>query len=474
MSIFHYNTPLVSIKEGNGNIICGSFNLIHQIDLGLYEDILSRIQLETKDIGSTSILKPQLAYQIGEISKLLGELRNHNQKTKRSINWIGSAWKWIAGSPDATDWDTILTSQNKIIENNNEQYKINKAITERIQQILKQHNEIQLHLEGKTEEVFQQTLFNRLQLLKEEVKEVVRAAQLAKGGIVNSNLMDRKEISRLINEIETLPYYNEIEAIEHAEPTMLIKDMIILYVISLPKTTGEEFHHLKLRSTIKNNQQIHLEYSEILINQRKIYGMINKCQSRREVTICRLNQIQELKEDHCINQLMKGFNAGCEFLFNEKEVIEPINDNTIFLNNFNGTIMQNGSDKQLEGNFLIQYQNETLEIKGWTFTNREIKTSQILPPMLQTNITRSGVKLNLEYLHNLQQKNIGQIDKLAVDHQLNNATDIGIILTIIISVIFFIARAEYAKRKKVIWFPKEGNTIQTTTPSGIQPIQLNF
>ena len=76
MSIFHYNTPLVSIKDGNGNIICGSFNLIHQKDLGLYEDILSRIQLETKDIDSTSDLKPQLAYQIGEISKLLGELRN--------------------------------------------------------------------------------------------------------------------------------------------------------------------------------------------------------------------------------------------------------------------------------------------------------------------------------------------------------------------------------------------------------------
>lgn len=461
------------MKEGNGNIIGGNFKIIHQIDLSCYEEILSRIQTEIKDTNPSNIFKPQLAYQINEINKLLGELKYHKQKTKRSINWIGSAWKWIAGSPDATDWDTILNSQNRIVENNNEQFKINTAITQKIQQILRQHNEIQLHLNSNENETFQQTMFNRLQLLKEEVKEIIRAAQLAKGGIINSNLLDKEEISRLVSEIETLPYFNEIEAIEHAEPTMLMKNTIILYVISIPKTNGEEFHHVKIRSTIKNNKQIHLEYNEILVNQHKIYGIIDKCKNRREVTICGYNQIQELKEDHCINQLIKGSDAGCEFLFNEKEIIESVNENTIFLNNFNGTIAQNGSEKHLEGNLLIQYQNETLQIKGWTFTNKEIKTSQILPPILQKNITQRGVKLNLEYLHNLHQKNIKLLDKLVEDYKTNNATDIGIITLIITVIIIFTALLGYKKRKKIVWLPKEGVTNQATS-SGIQPIHLNF
>lgn len=462
------------MKEGNGNIISGNFKIVHQIDLSCYEEILSRIQTEIKDTEPSTIFKPQLAYQIDEINKLLGELKFHNQKTKRSINWIGSAWKWIAGSPDATDWDTILNSHNRIIENDNQQYKINTAITQKIQQILRQHNEIQLYLDGKENEVFQQTMFNRLQLLKEEVKEIVRAAQLAKGGIVNSNLLNKEEISRLVSEVETLPYCNEIEAIEHAEPTMLMRNTTILYVISIPKTNGEEFHHVKLRSTIKNNKQINLEYNEILINQHKIYGMIEKCKSRREVTICGYNQIQELKEGHCINQLMKGSDAGCEFLFNEREIIESVNENTVFLNNFNGTIAQNGSEKHLEGNFLIQYQNETVEIKGWTFTNKEIKTSQILPPILQKNITQRGIKLNLEYLHNLHQKNIRLMDKLVEDYKTSNTADIGIVTLIITVIIIYIAIAGYRKQRKTVWLPKEGFTNQTTTPSGIQPVQLNF
>lgn len=474
MNIYHYDTPIISIREGNGNIISGHFKLIHQIDLSCYEDVLSRIQMEIKDISSTSLLKPQLAYQVNETHKLLGELKYHKSKAKRSINWIGSAWKWIAGSPDASDWDTILSSQNRLIDNNNEQYKINNAITQRIHQILKQHNEIQLHLEGNADDVFQQTMFNRLQLLKEEVKEIVRAVQLAKGGIINSNLLDKEEINRLVNEIETLPYYNEIEAIEHAEPTMLMRDMMILYVISIPKTNGEAFHHVKLRSTIKNNKQIHLEYSEILLNQHRIYAITSQCKNRRETTICGLNQLQELNEDHCINQLMKGFNAGCEFSFNEKEIIEPVNQNTIFLNNFNGTLKHNDSVKHLYGNFLIQYQNETLEIKGWTFTNREIKTSQILPPVLLTNITERGVRLNLEYLHNLHQKSISLLDKLTIDYENSNTTDIGIIIIIIIAIILFIARIVYQKRSKMVWIPKEGTTTPITPHLGIQPIKIDF
>ena len=58
----------------------------------------------------------------------LNELINVNKRLTRSIDWIGSAWKWIAGNPDAADWNNILKSQEDVIENNNEQYKINKEL----------------------------------------------------------------------------------------------------------------------------------------------------------------------------------------------------------------------------------------------------------------------------------------------------------------------------------------------------------
>lgn len=462
----------MSIKQGNGNIISGNFKIIHHINLSSYIEILNNIKSEVKMIDSTSIMKSQLTYQIGEIEKLLEELQGQPSRMRRSINWIGSAWKWIAGSPDATDWDEILKSQDRIIENNNEQYKINTAITDKIQQILNQHNEILLHLDDNTSEVFQQMMFNRLQLVKEEVKEIVRAAQLAKGGIINSNLLDKEEVSRLITEIETLPYSNEIEAIEYAEPTMLMKNSTILYIVSIPKTSKEDFHHIQIRSTTKNNKQVHLEHNEILINQHNIYGIINKCHTRNEISICHFSQLQELKENHCISQLMKGLNAGCESIFNENEIIEPINDNIVFLNNFRGMITYNNSIKHLEGNYLVQYQNETFETKGWVFTNKEIKTSQILPPILQANITEQGIKLNLEYLHDLHVQNIGKLRKLTTVHRMNKITDIIIITAIIIIILTFTIRLR--SHKKMILFQDKDAPKQHVETLGIQPIHLNF
>lgn len=472
LSIHEYATPIVSVRPGNGNIISGNFKIIHQIDLHNYANILNDIKLELKGIDSTSGLKSQLTYQIYETEKLLRELQGQPPRAKRSINWIGSAWKWIAGSPDATDWDQILKSQDRIIENNNEQYKINTAITNKIQKLLNQHNEILLHLEDNTNGTFQQLMFNRLQIVKEEVKEIVRAAQLAKGGIINSNLLDKDEIARLVTEIETLPYSNEIEAIEYAEPTMIIKNTTILYIIAIPKTSREEFHHIKIRSTINNSKQIHLEYSEILINQHNIYGIIDKCQTRRETIICDLSQLQELKESHCINQLLKGLNAGCEFTFNEKESIEPITENTIFLNNFQGTVTCNNSTRHLKGNYLVQYQNESIEIKGWIFTNKETKTSQILPPVLQTNITERGMKLNLEYLHGLHVNNIGKLQKLFTYQKINNVTDSIVIITIVAVIVVLIIRLR--NRKGITIFKTNEETNQQAVPLGMQPVQLKF
>lgn len=472
MSIHKYDTPIVSVKLGNGNIVSGNFKIIHQIDLRNYVEILTNIKSEVKGIDSASIMKSQLIYQINETEKLLGELQGQPSRTKRSINWIGSAWKWIAGSPDATDWDEILKSQDRIIENNNEQYKINTAITDKIQKLLDQHNEIFLHLNDNTNEVFQQMMFNRLQMIKEEIKEIIRATQLAKGGIINSNLLDKDEIARLVTEIETLPYSNEIEAIEYAEPAMIIKNSTILYVISIPKTSKEEFHHIKIRSTIKSNKQVHLEHSEILINQHNIYGIIDRCQTRRETIICDLGQLQELRENHCITQLLKGLDAGCEFTFNEKELIEPITDNTIFLNNFHGTIAYNNSVKHLEGNYLIQFQNESVNIKGWVFTNKEVRTSQILPTVLQTNITEQGIKLNLEYLHDLHVSNIQKLQKLSTYHQINKATDTIVIITIVIVIIGLVIRSR--NYKGIIRFKNNEATNQHPVPIEIQPVQLNF
>lgn len=425
-------------------------------------------------LPQNSSLKPQLTQQTQQIVKLLTELKGHAPKSKRSINWLGSAWKWIAGSPDASDWDEILKSQNQIVENNNEQYKINNALMETSQQILNEYNKIIRHLNENSRENFEQITFNRLLIIKEEIKEIVRAAQLAKGEIINTNLLNKEEINRVIAEIETLPYSNEIEAIEYAKPIMLAKGSSILYVMSIPKTSRIDYDHILIRSTIKENKQIHLEYQELLANQNKLFGIIAKCRTFKETIICETNQLKEINNNHCINQLMKGQHAKCDYQINTGKIIESLNENTIFLNNFNGNLTHNNSIQHLEGNILIQYYNETLEIDNKTFSNGEVKMSQILPPILQNNITEKSIKIDLSYLHNLHLRNVAKLERLVVNHKTSIFVNIGIAITVILGILFVIIKPLRKTYGSLGVKPKKHQIEETIIQSEPQPIILKF
>lgn len=444
------------LKNGKGRILNGNFKIVHVIELTEYDKIIKRISPIIELINTTSILKPQLNYQLNQINNSIKQLKGIRSKSKRSLNWIGSAWKWIAGSPDATDWDTILKSENKIINNNNQQYKINREIMKITNEIVKEYNQILDQLNTKTNDKFEQMMYNKLSIIREAVNEITLAAQLAQSGIVNSNLLNKEEISKIMEEIETLPYSNEIEAVEYAKPTMIIKESTILYVLSIPKTSNTIYDHIILRSTIQNNKQIHLEYKEILSKLDEIYGIKESCDDIKNTTICRSNQIQKLPKTHCINQLIKGINKQCELQYSENEIIEEINENTIFLTNFDGQLESYNTSRNLKGSFLIQFYNETIKIKNQEFTNKNIITTQVLPPVFQTNPSEGSIKLDVNYLHSLNTNNTERLENLSTKLTISKIFDISIIsVVLIIIIIFFIHR--FLQARPNLFIPPEIN-----------------
>nr|XP_036678371.1 uncharacterized protein LOC118879576 isoform X3 [Drosophila suzukii] len=36
-------------------------------------------------------------------------------RRQRSIDWLGSAWKWVLGSPDKSDWNAILKEEDSLL-----------------------------------------------------------------------------------------------------------------------------------------------------------------------------------------------------------------------------------------------------------------------------------------------------------------------------------------------------------------------
>lgn len=141
------------------------------------------------------------------------------------------------------------------------------------------------------------------------------ANQLAKRGIINSNLLDSMEISKILLEIKSLPM-------------VLIKESFLLYVVCLPKTEHTDFNHILVRSIIRNNKMIHLEYSNLFMTQGVTYGISGKCTQIQDVTICQKEELQQLAPHDCLAQVFEGGNATCEYPFHSQPIVNS--DTKIF------------------------------------------------------------------------------------------------------------------------------------------------
>lgn len=368
----------------------------------------------------------------------LKKLRGSKLRVQRSINWIGSAWKWLAGTPDATDWNNVLKSQNELINNNNKQYKINHEIMRVTNQVIEKYNIILKEL-GAADHQFEQVIFNKLGIIREALNEIVLAAEIAKKGIVNTNLLSRNDIQKILKETDTLPYANEIEAIEYSQPKVVTNGYIILYVLSVPKTSNQSFDHIITRPIAKNSKQVHLEYKDLLASE-EIYGITGKCDILNNVTICERSELRRLDEEYCIFQLLKGVDAQCDVQFNKEEVIERIDENTIFLTNFNGEISSGNITRQLTGSFVIQHNNETVQIKGQSFISKGTTSTDVLPAIFQQNLTDRNARLNLEYIHELHLNNTQHIQTLLTNDDFSFTSNIIIFVTITVLIISVILK----------------------------------
>lgn len=412
MDIYEYNSPIVTMKQGTGKIINGNYKIIHTIHLEEYEravtEIKTVIRYQEKEAGPLGL---QIQHQLSKVENLLDQLHVRNPtKTKRSINWIGSAWKWVAGNPDATDWDHILSQTNKITDNNNKQYTINKYLMKTTNSILDEYNKIITEADTNN---MAQTLFNKLGLLKDEITQIVMAGQLAKQGIVHSQLLNKGDIDNIISRTETLPYKNELQALQFAQPSMVIKDSLLLYIVSLPQTEDTLFNNVILRSTIKNNKRIYLNYTNLFISQTEKYGIKENCMNIGDITVCRRDQIEKLNPDHCVTNILNGGKAICEYQMERRPVVELISEGTLFLTNYHGDLIHDNTTQILNGTYIINFLNETITLNNVAYSNWQTISFQILPPVLQSNLTEKDIKLDLQYLHHLHLENIENIGNLS-------------------------------------------------------------
>ena len=295
---------LVTIDNGNVKIQDGTLRLIHFIDLDRYEHFLKETYDEiTTQVPKDHFLYPILQHETTQTFEILNTLKPvENSKRRRSIDILGTAWKYIDGSTDHNDLSIINDNLNNLNQNNNNQIIINNLFEKRINNITNIVNKM-LNTIKKDEDIITEIMINlqnRIRLIKEELINIKYAIQWAKKNIVNSIILSNDEIKLSIKKVkeEKMPFKNAEEALKFSKINVLSKEMTILYMIKIPLTLYETFERIIIRPVKKENDVIiKTDYKEILKGRNKIYGIKSDCENINELAICKETNLIDLSND---------------------------------------------------------------------------------------------------------------------------------------------------------------------------------
>lgn len=441
------------INTGEAKIQNSNYKIIHDININIFIDIQALLEFELKKyIKVNDYLYIPLWNELKYTKNLL---RGLIPKHKRSLDFLGTAWKWLAGSPDHEDLITITDKTNKVLKNNNKQTIINTIyenkinnITDTLNRIIndKIKNETYLHITS--------LLQYQIQSLKTEIINIKYAIHWAKKNIINTLILNQKELDDIENIFnkENLPYQNSDDAIDYAEVKVLSNYPTLLYIINIPLTSIPVYTKYLIKP-VKINGKIVVTPREILAynNFKDIYEIRNNCNTLNNITICKEEDVIKNANTSCIFSILNSLKGNCTQVVDKSiPEIERVTDNVILLNNFQGHFETIEKQYELNGTYIVNLANETIIIRNLTYESKAKKYHYILPTNLQLKPILNLIHVSeLQEIKNLHIDNIENISLLQT-HRNAMYTINSIVIIILIILITFL----YITNKKTKFIVK--------------------
>lgn len=373
------NNPLAIIPIGNAKIKTGYIRIVHPIDLIQIGNTISNVNDDIQNNPFTNPLYELIQIKNYKLYETFLKLKPYVVRQKRSIDAIGTVWKWIAGSPDADDLRLINSSINSLITQNNKQILINEAIDKRIQeitditnQVLKVENE---RTKNHSIEINQLIVLSNLNSLQSQVETLEEAILMAKHGIPSSKLLSMKDFSKIASFLQNHDVHISSfeELLSQAKAQVMLNHTHIIYMLKIPQVSTIMYEYNYMDSLIKSEKRISLNTNYLLRNASHVYEMKEPCEESNGYFLCESSELGHVNE--CIYKLIRGQHSNCTF---EKVysigLIKRINEGTILINNAIADITSNctNSSQPLNGSFLIQFDHCDLHINGELYTNYDI------------------------------------------------------------------------------------------------------
>lgn len=159
----------------------------------------TRVVRHSTNLTENSHMRKLLDVDLQHTRGLLSILNIHHRLV-RSLDFLGSALKVVAGPPDAADFEIIRFSESQLIESNNTHVIINTETQNQINRLTDTVNKI---LAAKQQDAVDtphlyETLLARNRMLISEIENLMLTITLAKSKIINPSILNHNDLKIIL------------------------------------------------------------------------------------------------------------------------------------------------------------------------------------------------------------------------------------------------------------------------------------
>lgn len=410
------------VKTGEAKIIEGHQKFIHAINITAIENTV--FQIET---ASTNISNPELKRLLEQkTNDLIDNVKRLKPRTRqRRWDALGRAWKWMSGSPDADDLKIMTNGIDSVSDNSNKQISINDQLYSSINNLTKTVNEI-IQVETTNSKLAVEdnmilSLILNLDILNDEISAIQESITFAKIGIVNYKLLTTEEIQQIDETMSNQGVHLELleEALNLVKVTIGASNDILLYIVNIPIFYPETYEELKIEAIYKDSQRIQLKGNDYIRGSNELFRQENPCERFGNWSMCRRSDLEDVSNDRCISKIVKGIESRCTYEHSpQHSPTVEMSQTTVLVNDISTTLHTTCgiADRNLTGSFIIVYQNCSITVGNFTYTNNIIKTTnqRIFIPSTSLIAMQENIeyKVDIHTLHQLQQQHLKHLDHL--------------------------------------------------------------
>jgi len=300
-------------------------------------------------------MRKLLEIDIEHIQSLLSALRIHH-RIARSLDFLGTALKVVAGTPDASDLERIKITESQLIASNNRQIQINTETQKQINLLTDTVNKILKEKKGDLVDTahLYETLLARNRMLITEIQNLMLTITLAKSNIINPTIFDHNDLKSVFTEqLTDLPI---VSLMEVSNIKIFQSDSIIHILIEYPKV--KVICKKVLIYPVAHNNTVLQLHDNIVAECASEILAVTECATTSYATFCKL-----ATHDTCARGIHSGGSAICRTQPSHLEPVTLVDEGIIIINErFASVIVDDGPMITTKGAHLVTFEHSALII----------------------------------------------------------------------------------------------------------------